>query len=257
MRRPEVAQQHSSALILSKSSLSWRSSLRWTDKPYLNCWGAIGYLFLDTSQDIPPFIFMTAFAGVQPRHHHWWSVCRCHPVLSPLEAWRQDHPPQPRQLPFWPESPIFLPLRENLVLGGHRLNSECRPGSEPLVTQITGNVRPNLALWFTFLKIWAQIFSYPAETRRVQSIANIFIRTFAPKLQGIAFLSEFWGMEGCGLLSLLGFHHDQWVLAYNQCSVCAPDCCAEPAFFESLCECGHHPKKQVSLGPHALDSRQT
>lgn len=182
------AQEHSSVLRLSKSSLPWRNSQRWTGKPYTNCWRAISCLCLDTSQDIPAFIFMTTFmantrwkaVGVWPWHYRQWSVAHSHPVLFPLEAWHQNHPSQPHQLPFV-HSPSSFSLSEKSSTQWPKVEFRMRAWVRTItITQITRNIRPNLALWFIFLKIWAQIFSYPAETLRAHSIVQIFSSELLP-----------------------------------------------------------------------------
>lgn len=143
---------------------------------------------------------------------------------------------------------LVFSLMQKSTIQWSKLNSDCEPGSELLRSfKSLKELRPNLTLWFTVLKIWAQIVSYYAQTLRVHSIVQIFSAellstnnkyknkqlpafSFLKKgkysyftkeqcslrssqvLLGIAFLREFLRMGlGEGLPSqLTGIFNDQW-----------------------------------------------
>lgn len=85
------------------------------NRPHPNYWGAISYQCPDVSQEVLPVVFRAAFAvgtrrqkagglALAPRS----MVCTLlGPELFPWEAGLQDHRPQPRQVPFHPQSCIL------------------------------------------------------------------------------------------------------------------------------------------------------
>lgn len=94
------------------------------------------------------------------------------PELFPWEAGLQDHRPQPRQVSFHPKSCILshAEIYYSVVKVEFRLWAWV--GTITII-QITKRIKTNLTLWFTVLKIWAQIVSYYAQTLRVHSIVQI------------------------------------------------------------------------------------
>lgn len=98
------------------------------------------------------------------------------PELFPWEAGLQDHRPQPRQVPFHPQSCILshAEIYYSVVKVEFRLWAWVRTITIIQITKRIKELRPNLTLWFTVLKIWAQIVSYYAQTLRVHSIVQIF-----------------------------------------------------------------------------------
>lgn len=70
---------------------------------------------------------------------------------------------------------LVFSLMQKSTTQWSKLNSDCGPGSELLWSfKSLKELRPNLTLWFTVLKIWTQIVSYYAQRLRVHSIVQIF-----------------------------------------------------------------------------------
>lgn len=132
------------------------------NRPHPNYWGAISYQCPDVSQEVLPVVFWAAFAvgmsrqkagalALAPRS----MVCTLlGPELFPWEG-RLDFRTTGHSLArFLSILNLVFSLMQKSTIQWSKLNSDCEPGSELLRSfKSLKELRPNLTLWFTVLKI--------------------------------------------------------------------------------------------------------